>query len=114
MIFSVQAVMAVKHGGRVNPNAEDIDRLTDSIQEQLLHLEDIADPDLTTSLASGEVRLSVQVSADSAIEAMKAADDAIRTAIHAAGIATPGWGPESLHEVQPFDWHITQTDPLPA
>ena len=81
-------------GGSMDP--DDLETLLDEVQEQLLALVHVLDPDLSAALAAGDVRLCVDVQAPDAIEAVRLGDGAIRTALHAAGVATPAWeAPES-------------------
>ncbi|MEX0991040.1 MAG: hypothetical protein WD004_02035 [Actinomycetota bacterium] len=70
---------------------DDLEGLLDGVQEHLLTLTGIDDPDLGAMLATGDVRVCVDVEAADPAEAVRLGDGAIRTALHAAHIATPAW-----------------------
>jgi hypothetical protein len=65
------------------------DEMTDRVMEELLKLK-VDDPSIGGSLTSGKVRISLTIEASSKREAVRKADTLFRTAIHAAGGATPG------------------------
>jgi hypothetical protein len=65
--------------------------IMDEIMEQLDALTGIQDPDASAEFPTGQVRLAVDVVADAPDEAYLAGSRAIRAALHAAMIATPGW-----------------------
>lgn len=56
-------------------------------------LETVCDSDLVASAAANAVSFSLSASAETIDEARTIADSAIRSAIHAAGGATPNWRP---------------------
>jgi hypothetical protein len=71
----------------------DPDRLEvqlDQVMEELIRL-GVADPAIGGTLATGEVEISITVAAPTPEEAVPKAMSTLRTALHAAGIATPGW-----------------------
>jgi hypothetical protein len=71
-------------------SVEERDDMTDRVMEELLKL-GVEDPSVGGSLTSGEIQISLMIEASSKREAVSEADALIRTAIHAAGGATPGW-----------------------
>jgi hypothetical protein len=71
-------------------SVEERDEMTDRVMEELLKLE-VEDPSVGGSLTSGEVQISLTIEASSKKEAISKTNGLIRTAIHAAGGATPGW-----------------------
>lgn len=80
------------------PDADKVQLLEDHLDEvmnQLVTLEEgdgrITDPDISASLADGDVEISVVVEAENTDEAAKIGNGAIRCAVHAAGGHTPGW-----------------------
>jgi len=70
---------------------DDLDRLLDRVMEELEKLHNVEDPDLTASLAKGNVSIMLTVEAPDALTAVADAMAAIRTAFHATGVATPEW-----------------------
>jgi hypothetical protein len=62
----------------------------DQVMEELIRL-GVADPAIGGALATGEVEISITVDASTPEEAIPKAMSTLRTALHAAGIATPGW-----------------------
>src|SRR2546427_7165014 len=76
------------------------------LDQVLTELEDIGAQDaaMGASLATGEVEISVTVDADSLEGAQNKGSSVIRTAIHAAGGATPEWSIDWCRvAVQRFD-----------
>jgi hypothetical protein len=65
--------------------------LLDEVMEQMDTLEGVEDPDIDAALATGRVRFSVDVAGKPSDEAFVLGSRAIRTALHAAKIATPDW-----------------------
>jgi len=70
---------------------DDLDQLLDRVMAELERLDNVEDPDLTASLAKGEVSIMLTVEASDTLAAAAAAMSAIRTAFHATGVATPQW-----------------------
>lgn len=70
---------------------DELDRLLDRVMAELERLSNVEDPDLTASLAKGEVSIMLTVEAPDSLAAAAAALAAIRTALLAAGVATPEW-----------------------
>jgi len=68
-----------------------LDPLSDQLAEALHDLHDVIDPDLGATLATGRLDVSMVVEADSIEAALKKAATATRAAVHAIGVATPGW-----------------------
>jgi hypothetical protein len=71
-------------------SVEERDEMTDRVMEELLNL-GVQDPSVGGSLTSGEVQISLTLNASTKREAISKANALMRTAIHAAGGATPGW-----------------------
>ncbi len=82
---------------------EAIERHLDLVMDELETL-DARDPSISVDLADGEVTMSVVVEAANPVDAVGLASGLLRTAIHAAGGATPDW-PEPFHEA----WAIRLT-----
>jgi hypothetical protein len=70
---------------------DELDRLLDRVMAELERLHNVEDPDLTASLAKGEVSIMLTVEAPDSLAAAATALAAIRTAFHATGVATPEW-----------------------
>ncbi len=70
---------------------KDFDERTDRLQEALLDLDAVADPDLVANLTTGEVEVSMVVEAPDYPAAVQKATADLRAAIHTIGDATPGW-----------------------
>jgi hypothetical protein len=70
---------------------DDLDRLLDQVMAELEKLDNVEDPDLTASLAKGDVSIMLTVEGTDTLDAAAAALAAIRTAFHATGVATPEW-----------------------
>jgi hypothetical protein len=73
--------------------AGDLDAETDQVLNELLQLEDdtLADSTVSADLAQNLVTIEVTGMGADFDEALATASSAIRTAIHAAGGATPDW-----------------------
>lgn len=73
----------------------DLDAATDAVMEEMVKLEseDLCDSNLSANLADNIVELEMVGRAQTFDVAVERADSAIRTAIHAAGGATPNWSP---------------------
>jgi hypothetical protein len=87
----------IGHGG-----PDQLDAHLDRVMDELEKL-DAGSPSIDATLANGTVDISVGVQADSWDDAVKLGLDTIRTAIHAAGGATPDWPTE----LSPQEWGIT-------
>lgn len=70
--------------------AEDLAEHLDAVMEELVDL-GVDDPAVGARLGAGEVEISISLDADSLDAAQAEGNATIRTAIHAAGGATPGW-----------------------
>lgn len=82
-------LLATKYG-----TAEALDKKLDCILDYLLESPDAVDPEYTASLARGDVEFSLSVDADNEPRALELSLVVLRTAIHAAECATPGWEAE--------------------
>lgn len=73
----------------------ELDYHLDQVMEELLQLESAdpaaADPSLDVDFSTATVRMAVSIEAPDPIKATNAASGFIRSAIHAAGGATPDW-----------------------
>jgi hypothetical protein len=101
--FSVvfQGAMLDPSGQRVPPDEAEmhLDRVLDELE--VLKAED---PAIGAALAQGEVEITVSVEADSLDEAQAKGSAVIRSAVHAAGVATPDWSIDWCRgTVQRFD-----------
>lgn len=84
---------------------EDLESHLDQVMDAMLALENesLVDSDLSATLATGEVTLSIigrsseEDESLAFVEAITLADSALRSAIHAAGGHTPEWVPVSRH-----------------
>jgi hypothetical protein len=68
-----------------------LDPLSDQLAEALYDLHDVIDPDLGATLTTGRLDVSMLVEADTLEAALTKAATATRAAVHAVGVATPGW-----------------------
>jgi hypothetical protein len=72
-----------------------LDGRTDQLMDQLLDIEEsdsaIEDPDLTATLSTGIVQISMFIEADDLPDAGQKLVSTVRHAIHAIGDGTPGW-----------------------
>jgi hypothetical protein len=78
------------------PAGYDFEAFLDRFYTHLLDLEDsadskIADPDMTAKLADHTFDVQMTVTSDDPIDVQLCGLTAIRTALHVAGVATPGW-----------------------
>lgn len=73
--------------------AKALERHLDSVMEELLKLESdtVSTSDISATLATGEVELSVVVRADNVADGFTVGMSTIRCAVHAAGGYTPDW-----------------------
>lgn len=78
------------------PSADEFDRdeiieaAVERIGEELLRLR-LIDPILSGSIAKGLIEVTVSVENDDATKAFIEIDSSVRTAFHAAEVATPNW-----------------------
>lgn len=104
------------------PDPDTLDTLSDAIQDELLELEGVIDPDLGITLRTGEIHLRTCVEAETPEQAIGQASGAFRSALHAAGIGTPGWEDDltEKYEVEEVAWQVEkvsdadQDDLIPA
>lgn len=72
-----------------------LDDRTDQLMDHLLAIEEaqpyIQDPDLTATLSTGMVQVSMYIDADDLPDAGQKLVATVRHAIHAIGGGTPGW-----------------------
>jgi hypothetical protein len=78
------------------PANYDFEAFLDRFYEHLLELEEspaskIVDPDMSARLAEHTFRVEMSVLSNNPIDVQMCALGAIRTALHVAGAATPGW-----------------------
>lgn len=71
-----------------------------AVMDQLHDLPGAVDPDITASLATGEVAVVVGVEAEDEFEAFQKGVTLIRTAIHAAGGFAPDQDGWALHDLR--------------
>lgn len=95
--------LGVRLEGRVvgTSSPEQLGEHLDRVMDELLKLK-ADDPSINATLASGVVEMSVTVDAGSFPEGARRGMDVIRTAIHAAGGATPDWPTE----LSPKQWGV--------
>jgi hypothetical protein len=89
MKLTMVAKFGVAPGGTGDPVV--LDRILVRVMAVLERLHNVEDPDLTASLATGDVSIMVTVEAPDSLAAAASALAAIRTAFHATGVATPEW-----------------------
>lgn len=75
-----------------------LDEHLSAVFDELVKL-DALDPDISGTLSHGSVRISVDVEAPDELKALEVGGGMIRTALHAAGGATPGWSHRTLRTV---------------
>src|SRR5262245_14046365 len=90
----------IVEGDVVGP-AEGLSDHLDEVMDQLVEL-DAIDPAIDAVLGRGFVRVTFTVEAPAPDIGTKAGLDLLRTAIHAAGGATPDWP----NEIKPDEWGI--------
>jgi len=56
----------------------------------------VSDPSVSGSIASGEIEISCLVTAPSLLDAINEVDPCVRSALHAATVATPTWEQDRL------------------
>lgn len=77
-------------GDIIAESDKDVEAHLDEVMSELLAL-DAEDPSIDVDLSERRVTLAVTVDAPNPLEAIDKASGFIRTAIHAAGGATPDW-----------------------
>lgn len=75
-----------------NTRQDILDRHTDAVMEALLVEPNLTDPDVGVDFGTGAVDVCASVMAQDEPTALRMALVAIRSAVHHAGSATPGWG----------------------
>lgn len=86
----VLVARVVDETGRSPDDRDAFSRHLDEVMEELIRLE-VLDPFVGGDLAQGHVEISLGVTASSDLEAAQKAFTCIRSAVHAAGGATPDW-----------------------
>lgn len=83
----------VRHGAPFD--REEFHTFGEHVMEELLALEqcndDITDADVSTDATTSTIAVGVLVATGDNVLAYRRGFDVIRTALHAAGAATPGW-----------------------
>lgn len=85
MKWTTGVTVVIEH----QPVGFDLDKHLTEVMDELVRLD--ADPDLTATLARGIVEIEVAVEAEAPDGALRGGLATIRSALHAAGGATPGW-----------------------
>jgi hypothetical protein len=99
MTFTVMCQGTITdEGDKLLPPAT-LGELLDELMSQMEKLEGVQDADIDATLATGRVRLSVDVVNPSADEAFALGRARIRAALHAAMIATPRWEDQETAEL---------------
>jgi hypothetical protein len=90
MSFTVMMEVAFADPHGRGPAPEELAAVLDAVMEQLVQ-HDAVDPDIGADLGAGTAEISVTVEGDEPVEVFGGALALVRTAVHAAGIGTPGW-----------------------
>lgn len=86
-----QLVLTPEEQGAGLDHDEVVERAFDDTMRELLKLDGIEDPQVSGSITTGDVEISVVVEAAEYGAAISKADPDIRTAFHAAMVHTDGW-----------------------
>lgn len=73
----------------VDPEVE-LERVFDATMQELLKLNAV-DPSVSGSAATGEIEISLVEEGRTMAAIVTSADSLIRSALHCAGVSTPGW-----------------------
>ncbi len=79
-----------RQAGEGEPGYGSLEDFLDAVMEELLDL-GFQEPSIGGSLSAMQVEISVEVESDSAEKAVVHGVSAIRSALHAAHVSTPGW-----------------------
>ncbi len=79
-----------RQAGEGEPGYGSFEDFLDAVMEELLDL-GFQEPSIGGSLSAMQVEISVEVESDSAEKAVVYGVSAIRSALHAAHVSTPGW-----------------------
>lgn len=74
-----------------NAERDHLDRHSDAVMDAVLVEPNLTDPDVGVNFGTGAVDVCASVEAEDEPAALRLALVAIRSAIHHAGSATPGW-----------------------
>lgn len=98
--------------GEVDDTDAIIEAHLDEVMNEMMAL-GTRDPSIELDLTTGQVSFSVLVESANPIGAAAAASGFVRTAIHAAGGATPDW-PGPTHEAWAVQWMALRSSPADA
>ncbi len=87
--FRGRLTVTPEYDGEVFDHDEEVERAFDGTINELVVL-GVEDPSVAGSLTSGEVEIMLTVEAESVVHAFPLADSAVRSALQAAGVHTPG------------------------
>ena len=87
--FEIQFTGTLVHQGPIHTEG-DVEAFVDSFVAELEHI-DAEDIDVSTNLKTCEVSGSISLEAQDLFAAQVTGGGTIRTALHAAGAATPAW-----------------------
>lgn len=85
----------------------ELDAIFDTTIAELLKLEGVEEPIMSGSLVTHTLEVTLLASGDSITMAITTGECALRTALHTAGVGTPGWDDSSRASV---DWRKIEAD----
>jgi hypothetical protein len=75
----------------VGPSEPELDALFEPLADAVADLSDVIDADLGANTAEGLFNFTMAIDAPDEVSALQMGLVAVRSAVHAAGGATPGW-----------------------
>lgn len=112
VVSNGQLIVSPEYDGEVYDEADEIKRAFDRMMVALLGMDEVEDPSVSGSLASGEIEVALTVKAESQESALEQANAAIHRAFHAADVRTPDWhsARKGLESRVAYRWHETRLE----
>jgi hypothetical protein len=92
--------------GEVIDHDAAVEQIFDDTMKALLASDRVIDPMVAGTIASGIMRVSVQVEADTAGKALSFAEPAIRAALHGANVGTADWDQLTPMNLRVTDYRV--------
>jgi len=107
-------VVSPEYEGTEYDEQMEIEQAFSRVMTALTELDDLEDPSVAGSVATGEIEISITVTAETQGAAVDSANALIHRALHTAEIQTPEWHKAKAHLTAKlvYEWHVTQIEGL--
>ena len=83
---------------------QSLECVLDMVETELLAMKDVIDPIVSGSITSGDIEIEMLAEGDSDTDVYTYCSSAVRTALHGAGVCTPGWESHNGNMVVTVIW----------